>query len=74
MWKCVTHKLLAITLFDPPCVKKSAEGAKYIYFEWFKLPDETIEQVTATIANIKNLEIRGIARDVSGVRLASKNK
>ena len=38
------------------------------------LPLDTIEQVTATIANIKKREINGIARDVSGVRLARRNK
>ena len=33
-----------------------------------------MEQVTATMANIKNREIRGIASDVSGVRFANRNR
>jgi len=37
-------------------------------------PEDTMEHVTATIANIKNREINGIANEVSGVLFASKNK
>ena len=38
------------------------------------LPEDTILHVTATMANIRNREMSGMARDVSGVRLASRNK
>ena len=43
-------------------------------YDEVNLPDDTIEHVTATIANIKKREIKGIASEVSGVRLASKKR
>ena len=42
--------------------------------ELHNLPEDTILHVTATMANIRNREMSGMARDVSGVRLASRNK
>lgn len=40
----------------------------------YNLPEDTILHVTATMANIRNREMSGMARDVSGVRLARRNK